>query len=182
MKEYFLSHYETDKLKYRCSLGELTEEELEYLKSQCDIPSDVALHSITETSLLKIEDRAEHDEALKRFEGTEDDGHNAIALLLDETWLAMSSVQQFAEKIVELRQYIPKKIKPSPFLANEKRDAYIYEQRKKNVPFGEICDYINKNHPEEFLDPTAAIAALKRYCARLSIKYPHGKRGRKTDT
>jgi len=65
--------------------------------------------------------------------------------------------------------------------ANEKRDRFIYEQRKAGMPFAKICDQINKDFPGELVEEKSASEALKRYCDRHKIDYPYGKRGRKSD-
>jgi hypothetical protein len=46
-------------------------------------------------------------------------------------------------------------------------------------PFRNICDHINHNFTDEFLDEKAATEALSRYCDKHGIPYPYGKRGRK---
>jgi len=73
------------------------------------------------------------------------------------------------------------KQRPEPF--NAKRDARILELRQGDDPmeFADICDKINREFPNQPLDVKAAIEALKRYCKRNNIPFPHGKRGRKSD-
>ena len=73
-----------------------------------------------------------------------------------------------------------KKPKSSVVPANEKRDSRIFELRKAEKPFAEVCDIINQDFPGELLDEKGASEALKRHCTRNKIPYPYGKRGRKT--
>ena len=93
-----------------------------------------------------------------------------------------ANFQQHAKKVLSLRQFLPEQIKrqSSPSL-NEKRDALILELKKAGTPFAVICDKVNQSFPDEMIDEKAAGQALKRYCTRLQIPYPYGKRGRKAD-
>jgi len=72
-------------------------------------------------------------------------------------------------------------IKNSQF-PNDKRDQFIYAQRKQGIPFAQICNAINKRNPDECVDEKTAGEALRRYCKRLNIPFPYGKRGRKSDS
>ena len=97
---------------------------------------------------------------------------NAFCLLQDE----------FEHKKAQSKQSTGNDtIKKSPHYANAERDNLILEMRQAQKPFSDICDYINDQYPDELLDEKAASAALRRYCNRLNIPYPYGKRGRKTD-
>jgi hypothetical protein len=75
-----------------------------------------------------------------------------------------------------------RKLKPPPEPANTKRDARILELRQMDIPFKEVCNTINKEFKGEMLDEKSAGEALRRYCDRNHIEYPHGKRGRKPTT
>jgi hypothetical protein len=74
-----------------------------------------------------------------------------------------------------------KRRRASSYSANEKRDRFIYEQRKKGIPFAKICNLVSKTFQDESIDEKAAGEALRRYCDRLGIDFPYGKRGRKSD-
>ncbi|MDR0329050.1 MAG: hypothetical protein LBI05_12230, partial [Planctomycetaceae bacterium] len=84
------------------------------------------------------------------------------------------------DAIVTEQQTVEKKTKwgsrPVPEPANAKRDARIFELRLEGKSFAEVCVAINEEFPEEFLDDGSAQAALRRYCDRNQINYPHGKR------
>jgi hypothetical protein len=63
---------------------------------------------------------------------------------------------------------------------NAERDACILLLRQDGKSFEEVCKKINEEFPSENLEQNAAAEALKRYCKRNNIKYPRGKRGRKS--
>jgi len=56
--------------------------------------------------------------------------------------------------------------------ANHERDQEIYDKRVEGMTFPQICEIINKEYPNESLDPDTAQAALRRYTDRHDLPYP----------
>ena len=130
------------------------------------------------------EEKLKHDNALIEYEN---------ALTKPTNWLFqvivdnMKEWQAMAERARNWDQYNtatteaePANDYPPTEPANTLRDTCIYNTRVEKKPFSEICNTINKEFPESFLDEKCAEQALRRYCKRENLPYPYGKRGRKS--
>jgi len=101
-------------LRYRCRLGDLTDEEFEYFKQKIDennvqpfhVNMDIdnphyILHSIKDISIVSLAAKAEHIRARKRFERLPDWNDQRQCTKI------MGRVQDVADDVRELRQHDP---------------------------------------------------------------------------
>ena len=110
-------------LQYRCSIEELTEPELKYLKKKIDCNDDVrfAFESINDIPLDSFEEREVHHRALKAFD--DEKQHCIETKIMNITTRYMIPImmewQAIADDIRDLRQHEKKKIIPTQTLGGQ---------------------------------------------------------------